>query len=168
MVPSDKKKPRAYVEIDFKRFEKTGDIIAISKPFTDEHIVRGNFEIVYTKALVKALRMCGGAKTAILGYLLEHRDSNNTLNANNTQLATRTGISRKTVIAFLAEFIDAGYVKRDGTVLMLNPKFIVKGNKQKEAALYKKFENYGIHKKPVVKFNDQMDDENIFEEKDYE
>lgn len=137
-------KTRAYVEIDLELLKATGEIKIISAPIIaptiTEKVPRGKFEITYTAELFDIMKTLGNKKIEVLSYILDHKDGNNSLNMTNTQLAEQTNVSRKTVIETMKTLTDAGLVGRQGTVIMVSPKLMVKGNQLREAWLMRKFE----------------------------
>lgn len=135
---------RAYVEIDLERLESTGEIRIVSSPIIaptiTEKVPRGKFEITYTAELFDIMKSLGNKKIEVLSYMLDHKDGNNSLNMTNAQLAKAVGASRPTVIETMKTLSEAGLVGRQGSVIMISPKLMVKGNQLREAWLMRKYE----------------------------
>jgi DNA-binding Lrp family transcriptional regulator len=176
-MPAKRPKPiesKTYIEIDTKTLHETGELIPIGDPITAPTITtkvpRGKFEIIYTAHLFNILAKLGNRKIQVLNYLLDQRDANNTINATNVEIASAVNVSRPTVIETIKVLTEAGLVKRKGTVLMLNPNFVVKGNQIREAYLMQRFiemdENKAVKRlqepinaviDPQLKFNAEGD-----------
>lgn len=137
-------KKRAYVEIDLESLESTGEVRIIGDPIIaptiTERVPRGKFEITYTAELFEIMKNLGNKKIEVLSYMLDHKDGNNALNMTNSQLAKAVGTSRPTVIETLRTLSDAGLVGRKGSVIMISPRLMVKGNQLREAWLMRKYE----------------------------
>lgn len=135
---------KAYVEIDIELLQSTGEIRIISAPIIAPTITtkvpRGSFEITYTSELFGILEKLGNKKIQVLSFILDHKDGNNTLNMTNTELAERTKISRKTVVETINILRDADLLQRKGSVIMISPNLMVKGNQLREAWLMRKYE----------------------------
>jgi len=135
---------KAYVEIDLELLKSTGEIRIISDPIIaptlTQKVPRGKFEITYTAELFNILKELGNKKIEILSYMLDHKDGNNSLNMTNTELAQVTKSSRPTVIETMNILKEANLVHRKGTVIMINPNLMVKGNQLREAWLMRKYE----------------------------
>ena len=135
---------RAYVEIDLELLESTGEVRIIGSPIIAPTITtkvpRGSFEITYTSELFGILEKLGNKKIQVLSYILDNKDGNNTLNMTNTELAERTNISRKTVVETINILKDADLLQRKGSVIMISPNLMVKGNQLREAWLMRKYE----------------------------
>ena len=111
----------------------------IIAPTITSKVPRGKFEITYTAELFGILEKLGNKKIQVLSYLLDNKDGNNSLNMTNTQIATATGISRKTVIETVKLLAEAGLAKRQGSVIMISSNLMVKGNQVREAYLMRKY-----------------------------
>lgn len=135
---------KAYVEIDLELLKSTGEIRIISAPIIAPTITtkvpRGKFEITYTAELFDIMKTLGNKKIEVLSYILDHKDGNNSLNMTNMQLAKALGVSRPTVIDTMRILQEADLVKRQNSVIIINPKLMVKGNQLREAWLVRKYE----------------------------
>ncbi len=133
----------AYLPIDYDEYVNFGNIEPIGEPILgttiEKEVPRGKFEITYTTELFNTLQKLGNKKIEVFNYILANKDGNNCLNITNTQLAERSGISRKTVVETMKILSDAGIVARENSLLMLSPKLMVKGNKQRAGYLIQKF-----------------------------
>ena len=135
---------KAYIEIDLNALRSTGDIVLVGDPIIAPMITtrvpKGNFEIVYTADLFEIVEKLGNQKMQVLKYLLENKDGFNQVNATNTELAEKVGCSRPTVIETLKIMSDAGLINRKNTVIMISPNLMIKGNRNREAYLMRKYE----------------------------
>lgn len=135
---------RAYVEIDLKTLNETGEIVIkgapIIAPTITEKVPRGKFEVVYTAELFSILKELGNKKIEVLSYLLDNKDGNNSLNMTNTEIAEKVGCSRPTVIDAINVLKNAGLLRKKNSVITLSPRLMVKGNQIREAYLMRKFE----------------------------
>jgi DNA-binding Lrp family transcriptional regulator len=135
---------QAYVPIDLELLEATGEIKIVGAPIiaptVTTKVPRGKFEITYTAELFDIMRELGNKKIEVLSYILDHKDGNNSLNMTNSQLAEELNVSRPTVIDTLKILSNAELVKRKGTVIMVSPNLMVKGNQLREAWLMRKYE----------------------------
>lgn len=145
---------KAYVEIDAALLNSTGEIRIISEPIIaptiTSKIPRGKFEITYTAELFDIMKELGNKKIEVLSYILDNKDGNNQLNMTNKELATTLNISRPTVIDTLKILSDANLVRRKGSVIMVSPNLMVKGNQLREAWLMRKFEEIDEQKELEV------------------
>lgn len=134
---------KCYVEIDENLLHETGEIKIIGEPIhapeQNTTVPRGAFEIAYLASICDILDQLGNKKIKVLQYILKHKDSSNCLNMTNSQLADAVGCSRPVVIDTIKMLTDAGVLTRKNTVIMLSPRFIVKGDAQREGYLMRKF-----------------------------
>lgn len=135
---------KAYVEIDYQALKETGEVRIIGSPIVAPTITtkvpRGKFEIVYTAELFGVLDKLGNKKIQVLSYLLENKDSNNSLNMTNTEIAKNIGIARKTVVETMKILENADLVRRKNSVIMFSSNLMLKGNQMREAYLMRKYE----------------------------
>lgn len=148
-------KETMYIEIDKKYYEETGKLKAvglepISCPTIIENVPRGKFEIVYTAELFDVMRQMGNRKIEVLSYLLDEKDGNNTINASVSELSKKLNISRPTVSDTVNLLEAAGLLKRKGTVIMMSPNLMVKGNQIREAFLMKRYVEMDENNKPII------------------
>lgn len=137
-------KRRAYIEIDLELLEHTGEIKLIGSPIIaptiTERVPRGKFEITYTAELFDIMRSLGNKKIEVLAYILDHKDGNNSLNMTNIELSKAVGVARQTVVDTMNILKNAELVGRKGSVIMISPRLMVKGNQLREAWLMRKYE----------------------------
>ena len=148
-------KKKAYVEIDLKALQETGEIKIVGEPILAPEVTtkvpKGRFEIVYCAELFDIMKELGNRKMNVLTYLLDHKDGNNCINATNTQLANTIGVSRPTVIDTIKALENAGLATRKNSVLMISPNLMVKGSQLREAFLMHKFEELSEEKRlPIL------------------
>lgn len=152
---------KAYIEIDLELLRETGEVRPIGSPIIaptiTQKVPRGKFEITYTAELFNILKELGNKKIEILSYMLDHKDGNNSLNMSNSEIAKVTNSSRTTVVETMTILKNANLVTRKGTVLMINPNLMVKGNQLREAWLMRKYEeiNYDEIEPKALPFDDK-------------
>jgi len=136
-------KNKAYVEIDYDYYKATGELVPKSQvivaPEITVKVPRGKFEIVYTAELLGILEKLGGKRIQVFSYLLDHKDSNNCINTSQRELAKATKTSIQTVNSTIKTLSEYDLVKRKGTVYMLSPNLMIKGNQIREAYLMRKY-----------------------------
>ena len=162
-------KNKAYVEIDLEMLESTGEIRIVGEPIIAPTITtkvpRGKFEITYTSELFDIMKTLGNKKIEVLSYILDHKDGNNSLNMTNTELAKVTNSSRPTVIETINILREAHLITRKGTVLMVSPGLMVKGNQLREAWLMRKYEEIDDSRKDLSDAIDvNIDPQYLFDE----
>lgn len=149
----------AYVEIDYQALKSTGEVKIIGSPIIAPTITtkvpRGKFEVTYTAELIGLLEKLGNKKIQVFSYLLENKDSNNSINTSVRDLAKATNTSNKTVQDTLKILQDAGLLTREKSVYMLSPQLMVKGNQMREAYLMRKYEE--ISQQNLVAYDNSID-----------
>jgi len=139
---------KAYIEIDLELLESTGEVRIIGSPIIaptlTTKVPRGKFEITYTAELFNIMKELGNRKIEVFAYLLDNKDGNNSINITNTQIAEKTGISRKTVIETMKILQEANLIARHNSVVMISPNLMVKGNQLREAWLMRKYEEIDV------------------------
>lgn len=150
---------KAYIEIDLNEYKQNGNVVLIGEPIIapliTTRVPKGNFEIVYTADLFEIVEKLGNQKMQVLKYLLDHKDGYNQVNATNTELAKLIGCSRPTVIDTIRIMNDAGLIMRKGTVLMISPNLMIKGNRMREAYLMRRYEE--ISEKTAESYDNSID-----------
>ena len=135
---------KAYVEIDLKLLQTTGEIKIISEPIicpeVSTKLPRGQFEVTYTAELFNVMKELGNKKIEVFAWLLDHKDGNNSINTSVRQLAKEIGVSTFTVQGAMKTLKEAGLVHQKGSVYMISPNLMVKGSQVREAYLMRKFE----------------------------
>ena len=135
---------RAYVEIDLELLQSTGDIRIISAPIIaptiTQKVPRGKFEVTYTAELFGLLEKLGNKKIEVFSYLLDKKDGNNCINTTIRNIAEDTHTSLQTVQSTINILRDSGLIARKGSVYMISPNLMVKGNQVREAWLMQKYE----------------------------
>ena len=141
-----------YVQVDKDGKPVTGEIKEVDvviKP-TSRH----NFYITYLSAIVQTIDSVGNQKMKVVKYILQNMDSNNKLNETTIEISKHSGVSEKTVIETLRLLEKADIIARKTGLVMLSPKFVHKGNVQKERYLMTKFEE--IQGVQFVSCSDEM------------
>ena len=100
---------------------------------------RHNFYIAYLTAIIQMIDSIGNQKMKVVKYILKNMDSNNKLNETTAEISKHSGVSEKTVIETLKLLEKADIIARKTGLVMLSPKFVHKGNVQKERFLMTKF-----------------------------
>lgn len=136
-------KKKCYIEIDYQTLQATGEIKVLSEPILMPEITtvvpRGKFEVTYTAELFDIMRELGTKKMEVFCYLLDNKDGQNQINTTQREVASATGVSLKTVNDTIRTLTESGLLNRKGTVYMVSPNLMVKGNQVREAYLMRKF-----------------------------
>lgn len=119
---------------------RTGEEITAAKVL--KRIARDDFEITYIAYLMDIFDKLGGKKYAILKYIIRNKTLDNTLIITNRELAKAVGVSTYTVVETLRMLKDAGLINTRTGAIILNPKIVMKGSKEKELYLIQKFESF--------------------------
>lgn len=136
-------KEEAYIRINLTKWRATGEIQTIGTPIVAPTITtetaRGKFEITYTAELFGIMKQLGNKKIEVLAYLLDNKNGQNYLNTSLRKIADSTGTSLKTAQGTVKILRDAGLLRVEGSVYMLSPHLMIKGNQAREAYLMRKF-----------------------------
>ena len=119
---------------------RTGEEITAAKVL--KRIARDDFQITYIAYLMDIFDKLGGKKYAILKYIIRNKTLDNTLIITNRELAKAVGVSTYTVVETLRMLKDAGLINTRTGAIILNPKIVMKGSKEKELYLIQKFESF--------------------------
>lgn len=134
---------KMYVEIDPVVLAETGEIKILGEPIVVPEITvrvpRGQFEVVYTSELFDVMRQMGNRKIELFAYLLDKKDGNNCVNTSIRSLSKETGMSYLTVQKTLKILKDADLISQKGSVYMISPRLMLKGNQVREAYLMRKY-----------------------------
>lgn len=141
------KHTKLYIEIDGARYWENGAIFVTGRvPKTEEMILdtvgmapKGSFSITREKDLINCLRKIKGKMSLLLAYIVENRDSNNTIPYDLKGIKEATGLTEQSIIANLKYFEECGIIARKRKTIMLASGIVHKGNRLKEGALNKKF-----------------------------
>lgn len=135
---------KVYVEIDRVAYEQHGVFEPIGTPIyaptVTTKVPRGQFEVTYAGVLFDIMRELGNRKIRVFAWLLDHKDGNNQLNVTQREIADKTDTSLPTVNDTIKTLVNAGILKRKGTVYMFSPGLMIKGSQLREAYLMRKFE----------------------------
>ncbi|MGL4741917.1 MAG: replication/maintenance protein RepL [Sarcina sp.] len=118
--------------------QRTGEIIEADKVI--KKVPRTGFEITYLSYFIDLFEKLGGQKYKVFKYIIENKNTDNQVIITTTDLAKKTKVSRQTVSDTLKILTDATLISRRVGVIMLNPKLVHRGDKNKEAYLLTKFE----------------------------
>lgn len=141
------KHTKLYIEIDSARYWENGAIFVTGRvPKTEEMILdtvgmapKGGFSITREKDLINCLRKIKGKMSLLLAYIIERRDSNNTVPYDLKEIKEVTGLTEQSIIANLKYFEKCGIIARKRKTIMLASGIVHRGNRLKEGALNKKF-----------------------------
>lgn len=151
-----------YVKIDGKKYQNYGAIEPLDEPFNAKEeiarVPREHFEIVYPKALSKILLDLGNQKIRVFDYLLRHKDGKNCINMSQRKLAEEIQVSLQTVSSTITYLRNAEVLTRSGNGYRISPKLMVKGAKQKEAYIEKKFREERAKGKEISVKKESSDD----------
>lgn len=136
----------AYVKIDSKALQETGEIHIIGEPILADEVVkkvdRNGFEITYLAYFLDLFDKLGGKRYTVFKYIIENKSSENTLIITVRELAEKTNTSTRTVQDTLKLLKEAGLIKTRTGAIMLVPKLAHRGSNRKEAYLMQKFETF--------------------------
>ena len=127
-----------YEDTDVWVNQRTGEIIEADKVI--KKVPRTGFEITYLSYFIDLFEKLGGQKYKVFKYIIENKNADNQVIITTTELAKKTKVSRQTVSDTLKILSDATLISRKVGVIMLNPKLVHRGDKNKEAYLLTKFE----------------------------
>lgn len=141
------KHTKLYIEIDSARYWENGAIFVTGRvPKTEEMILdtvgmapKGGFSITREKDLIGCLRKIKGKMGLLLAYIIENRDSHNTIPYDLKEIKETTGLTEQSIIANLKYFERCGIIARKRKTIMLASGVVHRGNRLKEGALNKRF-----------------------------
>lgn len=140
---SENTKMEGYIRFDIALWRTTGEIRPIGKPIIcptkTVKVPKGKFEITYTAAFFEILGKLGSKKIKVFSYLLDNKNGQNFLNTNLRKIAKGADTSLKTAQETVKILREAGLLKVEGTLYMVSPHLMMKGNQLKEAYLMQKF-----------------------------
>ncbi len=146
MNSTDKKNNVLYTGTDTWINQRTGEIIEASQVVKKTE--RNGFMITYLSAIINLIDSFGTKRMEVVKYILNNMDkSNNILLITNRELAKKTGVSLDTVTKTLKSLRDSKIIKTKTGIIMVNPKLIHKGDKNKESYLLMKFSELEYEKK---------------------
>lgn len=119
---------------------ETGERIEATRVL--KRLARDDFEITYIAYLLDIFDRLGGKKYAVLKYIMKHRSLDNTLIITIEELCKATSVSRQTCLDALRLLEDAHLIQRRTGAIILNPRVLNRGSKQKELYLLQKFETF--------------------------
>ena len=126
--------------------QRTGERIEAAT--TLKRVARDDFEITYIAYLMDVFDRLGGKKYAVLKYIIKNKSLDNTLMITNRELAKAVGVSIYTVVDALKMLRETGIINTRTGGIILNPKLMMRGSKEKELYLIQKFETFD---KPIEK-----------------
>ena len=121
------------------------------------------FYKIFMADFLLALGILNIKSVDILAYVMEHmRPSDNVLIATQDEIAKGAGTSRRTVMRVFNKLQEIDFMrKKSSGVYMINPKFLMKGNDNKQQLVINYFSDIEPHKKndAKIKPNDNTDAE---------
>lgn len=139
----------AYVRIDSKALNETGEIKIIGEPIEADEVVkkvqRNGFEITYLAYFCDLFDKLGGKKYVVFKYIIENKNSENQLIITNRELATKCNVGINTVTETLKLLKTANLISVRTGAIMLLPKLAHRGSDRKEAYLMQKFESFEVN-----------------------
>ena len=139
----------AYVRIDSKALNETGEIKIIGEPIEADEVVkkvqRNGFEITYLAYFCDLFDKLCGKKYVVFKYIIENKNSENQLIITNRELATKCNVGINTVTETLKLLKTANLISVRTGAIMLLPKLAHRGSDRKEAYLMQKFESFEVN-----------------------
>lgn len=90
------------------------------------HSLNRGWRRVYLENFMELLTglYAAGRKIDVIEFILDNLDSNNKLTISQTEVIEKSGVSKKTVIETYKYLIKNGFMRKKGTVYIVNPKYI--------------------------------------------
>lgn len=107
---------------------ETGEIVPLQIIQTDVKDVDTNFTKLFMKDFIHTLDIVSNKKTKVCYWILDNITKDNLLNYSYRQIADKTGTSYDTVQKTIKELINADFLRKDGKILIVNPKIVFKGS----------------------------------------
>lgn len=150
-----------YVEIDRNAYEDQGVIENVNAPVTGESLYEQmleedhgtsnydnlsggyGYDIISPRELGNLLKLVGGKRGAVVGYLLNKRNMGNTFRVTMKTIAKATGASMPTVNNVVRDLKAAGLIKKGlNCEYMVSPRLIYRGKFSRSAYLWKVYEKF--------------------------
>ncbi|EFB70449.1 replication/maintenance protein RepL [Providencia rustigianii] len=110
--------------------QTTGEVVdmnVVETTFSDF-----NFEKIWLSHLLQALDCLGSKKIKVVSWLLENKDSKNTVIATQRKIAIGCDVSLQTVVDVMKVLLTSDVIRMEQQgVYILNPEVIFKGDKSK-------------------------------------
>ncbi|MGV2469844.1 replication/maintenance protein RepL, partial [Bacillus subtilis] len=110
--------------------QTTGEVVdmnVVETTFSDF-----NFEKIWLSHLLQALDCLGSKKIKVVSWLLEIKDSKNTVIATQRKIAIGCDVSLQTVVDVMKVLLTSDVIRMEQQgVYILNPEVIFKGDKSK-------------------------------------
>lgn len=110
--------------------QTTGEVVdmnVVETTFSDF-----NFEKLWLSHLLQALDCLGSKKIKVVSWLLENKDSKNTVIATQRKIAIGCDVSLQTVVDVMKVLLASDVIRMEQQgVYILNPEVIFKGDKSK-------------------------------------
>lgn len=119
---------------------RTGQVVTADQFITKTE--RQGFEITYLMYLFDLFNELGGQKYKVVKYILEKKDSNNTLIITQRELAEKCNVGINTATDTIKILRDAGLIQTKTGAIMINPKLAHRGSNSKEKYLLHKFTTF--------------------------
>lgn len=150
-----------YVEIDRNAYENQGVIENVNVPVTGESLYEQmleedhgtsnydnlsggyGYDIISPRELGNLLKLAGGKRGAVVGYLLNKRNIGNTFRVTMKTIAKATGASMPTVNNAVRDLKAAGLIKKGlNCEYMVSPRLVYRGKFSRAAYLWKCYEKF--------------------------
>lgn len=104
---------------------------------------RNGFMITYLNQIIKLIDKLGNRKMQVVRYILDNMEpATNTLVITTTELAKKSGVSRKTVSETLRILAENEIIARRVGAIMINAQLMHRGSNSKEKYLLTKFQEW--------------------------
>lgn len=123
----------------------TGEVVEERNVDEFERYVGRNerFVITYLAEIISLIDSLGNQKMKVVKFILQNMSkSDNVLLATTKELASKSGVSEKTVIETLKILDSAGIIQRRTGAIMVSPKLVNNKTAQGEATMLVKYHQF--------------------------
>ena len=147
--------------VDTWRNLRTGEEVDVSEIL--KPVGRQGFVIAYLSTIIEMIETLGNKKMTVVKQILKDMDSStNTYLTTTRELASKTGVSTKTVTETLKLLEDAQIISRRLGAIMVSPNLLHKGREAKERALLTRFYNFSQQNQELKSLSSQEEHKEIF------
>lgn len=119
--------------------QRTGEIIEASEVI--KKVNRNGFMITYLATILNLMDCLGTKKLQVVKFLLNEMDkSNNIITLTTREIASKCNVAKQTVTETLKALEETNIITRKPGVIMISPKLLHRGTKNKEAMLLTRFQ----------------------------
>ena len=126
---------------------QTGELIEMQVTDIEERDF--NFSKIWMRNFISTLDLVGNQKTKLCFWVIDNLDRENKLCYSYSQIATLSEISIATVKTTMKILLDADFLRRVGTVYMVNPDIVFKGTHRARLNILSQY-----HEAPITKMSD--------------